>query len=457
VGSLTLFFLSVYLIAVAAFGFAWRRRAGESPEAFFVADRSFGTFWGFVGLASLTTGGSTTIALASLVYVHGISGLWLDLAGALGLLALGLTLAARVRRESAVTLPEILGRRFGVSARRVAAVLVLGSEIAWFALLVTATQKVLTAALGLSPGRAIIASTAVFVLYTALGGHYAVARTDAVQYGLMVAAIPLVALTCALLAARGAPALPPSAWSFPTSPTVSVADIAGLLILVGLPHLVGSDVWMKISSCRDEAVARRAALLAAASKLVFGLAVAGIALAARAALPPMPPEETLPRAILSFAPPALAALALVALVATMQTSADVVLLSASAVTVRDLFSLSVSERPVAIARWLTLLYGGLGLAVALALDASVLEALRLSYSLFAAGIILPCLFALAPPALAPSRAGAVAAMIAGGGIAAAGRFASFLPPGLDPVIAGTAACGAILLGSLAWRRARGSA
>jgi Na+/proline symporter len=141
----------------------------------------------------------------------------------------------------------------------------------------------------------------------------------------------------------------------------------------------------------------------------------------------------------------------------MQTSADVVLLSASAVTVRDLFSLAGSERPVAIARWLTLLYGGLGLAVALALDASVLEALRLSYSLFAAGIILPCLFALAPPALAPSRAGAVAAMLAGGGIAAAGRFASFLPPGLDPVIAGTAACGAILLGSLAWRRARGSA
>ena len=77
--ALTLLFLTAYLIAVAAFGFAWRRRAGESPEAYFVADRSFGTFWGFVGLASLTTGGSTTIALASLVYVHGLSGLWLDL------------------------------------------------------------------------------------------------------------------------------------------------------------------------------------------------------------------------------------------------------------------------------------------------------------------------------------------------------------------------------------------
>jgi SSS family solute:Na+ symporter len=455
VGALTLLFLTAYLIAVAAFGFAWRRRAGESPEAFFVADRSFGTFWGFVGLASLTTGGSTTIALASLVYAHGVSGLWLDLAGALGLLALGLWLAARVRREGAMTLPEILGRRFGKPARRVAALLVIGSEVAWFALLVTATQKVLTAAFGLTPGAAIAASTAVFVLYTALGGHYAVARTDAVQYGLMVAAIPGIALICALAASRGLAGLPPAAWSFPTSPTVSASDIAGLLVLVGLPHLVGSDVWMKLSSCRDEATARRAALLAAGSKLVFGLAVASIALAARAALPPLPPEEALPRAILAFVPPALAALVLVALVATMQTSADVVLLSASAVTVRDVLDLPGSRRPVALARLLTVAFGGLGLAVARALDASVLDALRLSYSIFAAGIILPCLFALAPPALRPSPAGAIAAMVVGGGLAAAGRLAPAVSYGVDPVLAGTGACLAVLLGSLAWRRARG--
>jgi len=61
------------------------RRAGRDEASFYVADRSLNTFWGFTGMASLTTGGSTTIALASLVYRNGIVGLWLDLAGALGL------------------------------------------------------------------------------------------------------------------------------------------------------------------------------------------------------------------------------------------------------------------------------------------------------------------------------------------------------------------------------------
>ncbi|HLN59460.1 MAG TPA: hypothetical protein VK416_12945, partial [Thermoanaerobaculia bacterium] len=334
--TLTLVFLLLYLAGVLAIGFAWRKRAGRDEASYFVADRSFNTFWGFIGLSSLTTGGSTTIALAAFVYIQGLAGLWLDLAGALGLLALGLFLARRIRREAAVTLPEIIGRYYGPGARLAAAILVLVSEIVWFALLIEATQVVLTAAFGLSPILAIVGSTAVFVLYTSLGGQFAVARTDLLQYGLMVVGIPGIALACTLTRAGGHfDALPRQAWSFPVSPTFRAGDIFALLVLIGLPHLVGSDVYSKLLSCRDEATARRSALLASVSKVVFGLSVALMALAARAMLPAAPAGETLPRAILSFVPPPLSSLVLVALVATMQTSADVVLLSATAVTVRD--------------------------------------------------------------------------------------------------------------------------
>src|SRR6266542_4879080 len=99
--TLTLLFLLLYLAGVLAIGFVWRKRAGRDEASYFVADRSLNTFWGFIGLSSLTTGGSTTIALAAFVFVHGLAGLWLDLAGALGLLALGLFLARRIRREGA--------------------------------------------------------------------------------------------------------------------------------------------------------------------------------------------------------------------------------------------------------------------------------------------------------------------------------------------------------------------
>src|SRR5258706_3113435 len=110
--TLTLLFLVAYLAGVLAIGFVWRRRAGRDEDSYFVADRSFNTFWGFIGLSSLTTGGSTTIVLAAFVFSHGVSGLWLDLAGALALLALGLLLPGRIRREGAVNLPEDIGRHY---------------------------------------------------------------------------------------------------------------------------------------------------------------------------------------------------------------------------------------------------------------------------------------------------------------------------------------------------------
>jgi SSS family solute:Na+ symporter len=448
---LTAVFLTVYLLSVLLIGFLWRRRAGRDEASYFVADRSLSTFWGFLGLASLTTGGSTTIVLASFVYAHGISGLWLDLAGALGLALLGLFLARRVRREGAVTLPEIVGRYYGSSARRAAALLVLVSEIVWFALLVVATQTVMTAALRVPPVPALLVSTAVFVAYTALGGQFAVARTDLVQYGVMLVAIPGLALFFALKGAHGLGGLPPATWSFPFSNDVGAGDVLALLVLIGLPHLVGSDVYAKLLSCRDERTARRAALLAAVSKVVFGLAVAVIALAAKKALPPVDPGHALPSAILGFAPPAAAALVLVALVATMQTSADVVLLSACAVTVRDLAPPLLGRSPgVRAARALAPVYGALGLLVALALERNVVETLKLGYSIFAAGIILPVLAALLPRQWSVPPRGAIAAMAAGGAVAAAGRLVPGSTGSADPVLVGTGVNLIVLIVSFAF-------
>jgi solute:Na+ symporter, SSS family len=446
--------LVVYLGATFAIGAAWRRRAGRDETSFFVADRSLNTFWGFLGLAALTTGGSTTIALAALVYTHGVSGLWLDLAGALGLLALGLFVARRVRREGAVTLPEILGTRYGPGARRAAGVLVLASEIAWFALLTEATQVVLTAALGLEPTLSLVLSTAVFVAYTALGGQYAVVRTDLLQYGLMILGIPVIGLICALRGAHGLGGLPPEAWSFPTSPTFGAGDVFAMLVLIGLPHLVGSDIYLKLSSCRDERTARHAALWAAGSKFLFGLSVAAIALAARKALHRVAASSALPAAVLGFAPPALSAFVLVALVATMQTSADVVLLSAAAVAARDLAPALRGGRPLplSVSRLLPVVFGALGLATALALDRDVLATLRLGYSIFAAGLILPTLSALAPRRFRAPTPGAIVAMLAGGATAAAGRFMPALSGAGDPVLIGTAVNAAVLGAAILARR-----
>ena len=90
--------LAVYLLAMLAIGLASRRTASKGEASFYVADRSYGGFRGFVALASTTTGGSSTLVCAALVWRHGLAGIWIDLAGAIGLALLAFGLAGRVRR-----------------------------------------------------------------------------------------------------------------------------------------------------------------------------------------------------------------------------------------------------------------------------------------------------------------------------------------------------------------------
>jgi len=162
----------------------------------------------------------------------------------------------------------------------------------------------------------------------------------------------------------------------------------------------------------------------------------------------------LPRAILAFVPGPLSSLVLVCLVATMQSSADVVLLSAAAVTARDLVPpLTRRQFPLSAARILSPVYGTLGLLVAVAMSRDVLETLKLGYSIFAAGLILPVLAAFLPRRRdwLVSPRGAIVAMFAGGGAAAVGRFFPSLVGNRDPVLVGTAINLACLLLSLTRR------
>jgi SSS family solute:Na+ symporter len=447
--------LAVYLAAVAVIGLLSARRAGRSAAAFYVADRSYGPFRGFVALASTTTGGSATLVCAALVYRFGLPGIWLDLAGAIGLAALALFLAGPVRRTGAFSLPEIAGRFYGPGARRAAGIVVVAAEIAWFALLVEASQTVLTAALGINPAAALIVSALVFIFSTAAGGQYAVIRTDFLQYGLMV--VGVLAIGGGFSMARGlVPSRIDPQWlRFPSSPAFPPREIFVWLVLVGLPHLVGSDVFAKILSCRDERSARLAAFGAAGSKTVFGIAMAAAALALKGAGPAFNDAgEALPRAILAFAPPAAASLALLALVATMQSAADSVLLSAATATLNDIVPRATGrEAPFRAARWLVPVYGLAGLAVALWIR-ELIDTLKLGYSIFAAGMILPILFGFHRRLWLP-QGDAIAAMCAGGGVAVLGRFVPRLCLGLDPVIAGTTINLAILLAGIVRTRLLG--
>ncbi|MEP6768411.1 MAG: hypothetical protein ABJC61_07055, partial [Acidobacteriota bacterium] len=84
---------------------------------------------------------------------------------------------------------------------------------------------------------------------------------------------------------------------------------------------------------------------------------------------------------------------------------------------------------------------------------NVIETLKLGYSIFAAGLILPVLAAFLPVRWSAPTWGAITAMFAGGAVAAAGRLVPGLAGAADPVLLGTAVNFTVLAASLALARA----
>ncbi len=411
-------------------------RSAQTKETFLVADRSFGLLATWAALSSTTIGGSTTLVLASLVASKGLPGLWLDLAGAAGLILLGARLASRVRETGACTISEVLGHLYGREVRRVAAVLVISAEVVWFALLTQATETVVIAATAWNPQIVLVSTAALFVAYTAIGGQRAVVGTDVFQFSLMILGVFSLALPAALSSLRET-GLPHELLHFPTGPGFGFPDILAMLVLVGLPHAVGGDVWAKVLSARDGRIARRAAYGAAVSKLAFGAAVVVIAMSGVAAgfLGTGAAASLFPRTVLGLVGPGLAPILFVAMIATMQSSSDSVLLSAAGATSHDLGFSPFGRHG---SRILVVFFGVIGLVIAL-VKRDLVDTFRLGYTLFASSLIVPTLVALLRGKssrflIAPRSA--ATAMILGGVVALVMR--SFPELGLDPVLCGTA-------------------
>ncbi len=438
--------LAAYCALLVVIGWLGGRKT-RGFTGFTLADRKLGLISTASTLAATSIGATATIVTAIYVYKKGLAGAWIDWSGAIGFLLLAVFLAHRVRKIGVITLPEIAGLFYGPIVRRIASLLVILAELAWLALLIQASQLIISAFTGIPPVIVTISTALLFIVYTCWGGQRAVAWSDVLQLGVMFLGIVVVGAPMALKQAGGLAGLPEGFLSFPTSPSVTALNIFEMFILLGLSHLVGSDLYGKLLSSRDEHTARLAAACAGAVKLVFGGAVILIALAAVKIMPELPnPNAIFPQMILRILPSPLDGVLLLGMLAAMMSSADTVLLTAATTFCNDLVPLrSSGEQPgLREVRVVTLLFGLMGLLIALVLH-DIIVIMKLGYTIFAAGLIIPILVGFYRHRLPVTPLSGGMAMVSGGGVALVWKLLE--QPWVDPVVIGTgASCVGLLLG-----------
>lgn len=416
-------------------------RIVKGINSFFVADRASPFILIAGSLFATVIGGSSTVGMAGLGYSMGLVGSWWLLVGAIGLFALALFLAERVRSYSLYTLPEILDIQYGPEAKLSASVLIV---IAWMGIIagqIVAAGKILETILETSPSLLMVITALVFITYTLLGGQHSVVRTDTIQSLIIIVAIAVsIPLCLGKVGGLGSmrEVLGQDHFSFPVSSRFPWTTLATYLFLVGSTYLVGPDIYSRIFCARDERVAKGATMTVALTLVPFAFIITIIGMSARVLFPGINPEAAFPTMIHHLFPVGLNGLIIAALLSAMMSSADTCLLTTSTILsfdiLRPLVRREMPERTLLLlTRVFIVLIGAVSLIIALTLK-GVISSLLLGYTVYTSGLIFPILLGFYRDYLGLNKEGAIAAMVVGGGLALVSKLLGWslfgLPGGL---------------------------
>jgi len=349
-----------YILAMLGIGLIALRRT-RSMGDYLLGGRRLGPWVTALSAEASDMSGWLLLGLPGYAYVAGMEAAWIALGLLLGTWANWTLMAPALRRQTlacgdALTLPEFLARRFPDRARALrigAAIFILVFFTLYTASGLVAGGKLFESALGLPYATSVLASAAVIVAYTFLGGFLAVSWTDLVQGLLMGAALvvaPLIvildqgglAASLAAIEARNPHLLDPftSAAGEPLE-LVALASLLGWgLGYFGQPHILA-----RFMAARDGGTLRGARRIA---MLWVALTLSGALLVGWAGIgyldPPLPDgehEKVFLTLVALLFHPVMAGVLLAAVLAAIMSTADSQLLVASSALAEDLYANSL--------------------------------------------------------------------------------------------------------------------
>ena len=191
--------LIIYMIIILGIGI-WAGRYNKNMTDFLLAGRRLGLLLATFTLVATYFGGGYFLGLSSYAYEHGWVALWQAIGGGVGLILVGF-IAFKMRELQFYTVPDYLHYRYGGKTIRVlSAGLSLIALVGILGAQVLATRAVL-AMVGVQSDLGLVLAALLFVIYTVIGGLWAVTLTDFVQVS--IAAIGAIIAAAVALSKTG--------------------------------------------------------------------------------------------------------------------------------------------------------------------------------------------------------------------------------------------------------------
>lgn len=417
----TIIVLIVYLLLMVLLaGWLGKRAAMRSGTDFVLAGQSLPA-WVLAGtLLTTFVGSGSIIGGASFVFQNGpLPGIFFFLGTLLGALALGF-LAARIRRKSFHTVPQLLRTRFGQTTGAIGTIIVLIAFMGIAATQFTGAGYIFSLITPLSETQGAVTAVLLITFLALAGGLKSVAWTDFLSAVLIIVGL-IVALGYVLVADIGGfgsyvdrldPAL--SSITGPLTPL----QILGYFLPLFLLCLGDQNMHQRLSAAKSPATARRAAFLFFLGGLLMITPVILLASSATIVNPDSDPDmAVLGLAAGGFTPELVGAVILVTALALIVTTGSSYLLTCSGNIVYDLIFREGAQRDsrprqqVRTAR-ISVVVVALCAYIMVQFFPTLLDLQMYAYTMYGAAITPVVLAALFWKRV--SGAGAAASMVAGG-------------------------------------------
>ena len=334
-----LIIVAAYLIGMLLVGFIVGKLKIKNSSDYMLAGRRMGLFMVAFSLSANNIGGGSTTGLAQKAFGEwGMSAIWYVLAASAAMIPLAY-FAPKIRKTMAVTIPEVVGRRFGKTSSTLTAVLSILSLFCLTSSQIAASGTVVASLTGIPTNVALLIAGAVVILYTTFGGMIADQISDLVQFGIILIglaiATPIVIQGCGGWDAISA-ALPPAHLSFTK---IGWVTIIGYIFNYFCTFLAGPEMVSRFETAKSEKVAKEAAWLSAILMAAMSVFPTLLGLAALATMPDLADggKNAMMAVTSAHAPGAIVGIISAAIICATMSSADSNLLCMSTMLMNDLY------------------------------------------------------------------------------------------------------------------------
>lgn len=334
----------IYLAAMLAFGF-WGKTRTKNSKDFLVAGRRLGPGFYTGTMAAVVLGGASTVGGVGLGYKYGISGMWLVVAIAVGLLLLSLLFAPAIQRLKVYTVAQMLQLRYGINGTQAS-----GIVMALYTLMLVVTSTIAYSTIfhvlfGTERWASITIGAAIVIIYSSIGGMWSITLTDMVQFIIKTVGVFFLLLPFSWAQAGGYDGIMKRLGDTVGASHFDLFAIGGdtiitYFVIYSFGMLIGQDIWQRVFTARSPQVARWGGTAAGIYCVLYGIAGALIGTAAAAILPKDAVKDDVYAAVAEHAlPVGLSGIVLAAAVAAMMSTASGALIACATVARADVMPL----------------------------------------------------------------------------------------------------------------------